>query len=334
MKGGKRRKTKERKTRTTGERGGKTKEKDGNRAGGGDSPGAPRDLRGGRAAAAGSSPGRGGSEQPGWRRGCPRRVPAVSSGLTVTSTQCRSAGGSGPAAGSSSCARRAGLLTRRMLMSFSQQNARSSVKWICSAASPASSSSAASRHSTTLSGSLRGTGVTPGTGLRGLRGQEGGHSHVEQLGRLVDAEGEAPLAQRLAQHLLERVPRLLHPAPGHAAPPVTGRPRAAPRPAPAAPPASPPGGAALPGQLLQSHHGTGGAGTGHGHRTRTPDTDTGHGHGRAPAAPAPPPQPDKGAPRARPRPPRPTRNALICIPGSHWLMQMRPRPLGARPGRG
>lgn len=39
-------------------------------------------------------------------------------------------------------------------MSFSQQNAWMRVKWICRATSLSSSSSAASRHSTTLSGSL------------------------------------------------------------------------------------------------------------------------------------------------------------------------------------
>lgn len=88
---------------------------------------------------------------------------AVPFSLTVTNTQCRSGGCSAPslAAGfasvsrSRSSASRPGLLTRRMLMSFSQQNARIRVKWICRATSLSSSSSAASRHSTTLSGSLR-----------------------------------------------------------------------------------------------------------------------------------------------------------------------------------
>lgn len=56
---------------------------------------------------------------------------------------------------------------------------------------------------------LGGIGGGPGTGWGTPRAV---HSHVEQLGRLVDTQGEAPLAQRLAQHLLQRVPRLLHPA--------------------------------------------------------------------------------------------------------------------------
>lgn len=43
-------------------------------------------------------------------------------------------------------------------MSFSQQNAWIRVKWICRATSLSSSSSAASRHRTTLSGSLRAAG--------------------------------------------------------------------------------------------------------------------------------------------------------------------------------
>lgn len=89
--------------------------------------------------------------------------PQVPFSLTVTSTQCRSGGCSAPslAAGpasvsrSKSSASRPGLLTRRMSISFSQQNAWIRVKWICRATSLSSSSSAASRHSTTLSGSLR-----------------------------------------------------------------------------------------------------------------------------------------------------------------------------------
>ena len=86
----------------------------------------------------------------------------VSFSLTVTSTQCKSGGCSAPSlapglasvSSSRSFAKRPGLLTRRMLMSFSQQNAWIRVKWICRATSLSSSSSAASRHSTTLSGSL------------------------------------------------------------------------------------------------------------------------------------------------------------------------------------
>eukprot|EP00069_Balaena_mysticetus_P019711 bmy_12449T0 len=99
----------------------------------------------------------------------PNRVlPAVPFSLTVTSTQCKSGGCSAPSlnAGPASLSRsrssasRPGLLTRRMSMSFSQQNAWIRVKWICRATSLSSSSSAASRHSTTLSGSLRaGTGL-------------------------------------------------------------------------------------------------------------------------------------------------------------------------------
>lgn len=64
-----------------------------------------------------------------------------------------------------------------------------------------------------------GTGGGPGVGWGALRAV---HSHVEQLGRLVDTQGEAPLAQRLAQHLLQRVPRLLHPAHAHS-PSAPGR---------------------------------------------------------------------------------------------------------------
>uniref|UniRef100_A0A0E9XDC3 Uncharacterized protein n=1 Tax=Anguilla anguilla TaxID=7936 RepID=A0A0E9XDC3_ANGAN len=45
------------------------------------------------------------------------------------------------------------LFTRRMLMSFSQQNAWIRVKWIWRATSLTSSSSVANRHNTTLSGS-------------------------------------------------------------------------------------------------------------------------------------------------------------------------------------
>lgn len=45
------------------------------------------------------------------------------------------------------------LLTRKMLILFSQQNAWISVKWICRATSLASSPSVARTHSTTLSGS-------------------------------------------------------------------------------------------------------------------------------------------------------------------------------------
>lgn len=86
----------------------------------------------------------------------------VSFSLTVTSTQCKSGGCSAPSLApglesvsrSRSLAKRPGLLTRRMLISFSQQNAWIRVKWICRATSLSSSSSAASRHSTTLSGSL------------------------------------------------------------------------------------------------------------------------------------------------------------------------------------
>ncbi|EDK98799.1 mCG1050913 [Mus musculus] len=57
-----------------------------------------------------------------------------------------------------------------MLMSFSQQNARMRVKWICRATSRSSSSSAASRHSTTLSGVSAGSGAAV-TDLSALKTQ-------------------------------------------------------------------------------------------------------------------------------------------------------------------
>lgn len=79
--------------------------------------------------------------------------------LTVTRRQCRSRASAVPWASSgspSSCARRCMPDTRTMSMSLSQQKDWMSVKWICRAMSPSSSSSMAKRHRTTLSGSLRG----------------------------------------------------------------------------------------------------------------------------------------------------------------------------------
>lgn len=75
--------------------------------------------------------------------------------LTVTRTQCRSMGSPPDFTPPSISASRLMLLTRRMLMSFSQQKAWIKVKWIWRATS--SSSSVASRHNTTLSGSLKAT---------------------------------------------------------------------------------------------------------------------------------------------------------------------------------
>lgn len=81
----------------------------------------------------------------------------VSRLLTVTRRQCRSRGSvPTPASSSSNWVSRVIPDSRRMLTSLSQQNAWRSVKWICSAMSPSSSSSVASTHRTTLSGSLRG----------------------------------------------------------------------------------------------------------------------------------------------------------------------------------
>lgn len=174
-------------------------------------------------------------------RGPPQQIPGCNPGsLTVTSTQCRSGGcaapplSAGPASvsSSSSSASRPGLLTRRMLMSFSQQNAWMRVKWICRATSLSSSSSAASRHSTTLSGSLRTARAAvsahaPGehgaeAGRRAGRqagGQAGGgggrgHLHIEQLGGLVHADGDGALTPRLAEHFLQGISHRVHPADG------------------------------------------------------------------------------------------------------------------------
>lgn len=73
--------------------------------------------------------------------------------LTVTRTQWRSMGSPPDFPPPRISDKRLMLLTRRMLMSFSQQKAWIKVKWICRATS--SSSSVASRHNTTLSGSLK-----------------------------------------------------------------------------------------------------------------------------------------------------------------------------------
>lgn len=193
--------------------------------------------------------------------------------LTVTSTQCRSGGCSAPSlapglasvSSSRSLARRPGLLTRRMLMSFSQQNAWMRVKWICRATSLSSSSSAASRQSTTLSGSLRAAGGAgerrgttspggcpqhpprsarspwgrhpptrrlknsrkrrcrarsgprgrpPGVGVGGGAGRDarGPHLHIEQLSRLVHPDRDGALTQGFAQHFLQGIPHIIHPA--------------------------------------------------------------------------------------------------------------------------
>lgn len=75
--------------------------------------------------------------------------------LTEMRMQCRSPGAppssSAPTIAASLCT----SPTRTMSMSFSQQNAWINVKWICSAMSPSSSSSAASTQKVTLSGSLQ-----------------------------------------------------------------------------------------------------------------------------------------------------------------------------------
>lgn len=170
-------------------------------------------------------------------RGPPQQIPGCNPGsLTVTSTQCRSGGcaapplSAGPASvsSSSSSASRPGLLTRRMLMSFSQQNAWMRVKWICRATSLSSSSSAASRHSTTLSGSLRTAraavsahapgehGVETGRQAGGQAGGGGGrgHLHIEQFGGLVHADGDGALTPRLAEHFLQGISHRVHPADG------------------------------------------------------------------------------------------------------------------------
>lgn len=91
-----------------------------------------------------------GSEQ--CRKQCDRQQTWVMT-LTVTRTQCRSMGSPPDFTPPSISASRLMLLTRRMLMSFSQQKAWIKVKWIWRATS--SSSSVASRHNTTLSGSLK-----------------------------------------------------------------------------------------------------------------------------------------------------------------------------------
>lgn len=76
--------------------------------------------------------------------------------LTEMRIQCRSTGAPDSSPVPTIAASRCTSPTRTMSMSFSQQNAWIKVKWICSAISPSSSSSAASTQKVTLSGSLRG----------------------------------------------------------------------------------------------------------------------------------------------------------------------------------
>lgn len=76
--------------------------------------------------------------------------------LTEMRMQCRSPGAPASSSAPTIAASRCTSPTRTISMSFSQQNACISVKWICSAMSPSSSSSAASTQKVTLSGSLQG----------------------------------------------------------------------------------------------------------------------------------------------------------------------------------
>lgn len=169
-----------------------------------------------------------------------------------------------------------------MWMSLAQQKAWMSVKWICSAMSSPSASSAASRQSTTLSGSLRGraagqrrrpafarlpdtrdpaTPVPPSLHPRPRsRGTAGLlHSRVHELGGLVDAHRQAALPLRRRQQPLQRLAHRAHPgkkgrAGGQRRPRCLAR-AAPPHPPPkaAGAPDSPVGRAVRRHQLLQRH---------------------------------------------------------------------------------
>lgn len=137
--------------------------------------------------------------------------------LTVTRTQCRSMGSPPGFTPPSISASRLMLLTRRMLMSFSQQKAWIKVKWIWRATS--SSSSEASRHNTTLSGSLEATtqrqmsekGDLFHATLLDLRGSHGFYLHIKWLCCFVDSDSDATLRQCCVQDLLQSFSHRVHP---------------------------------------------------------------------------------------------------------------------------
>lgn len=149
-----------------------------------------------------------GSEQ--CRKQCYRQQTWVMT-LTVTRTQCRSMGSPPGFTPPSISASRLMLLTRRMLMSFSQQKAWIKVKWIWRATS--SSSSVASRHNTTLSGSLKARQQErepSGNGNpRSFTGSDATdstsliiNSRIQWLCCLIDSGSDATLRQCRAQDLL------------------------------------------------------------------------------------------------------------------------------------